>query len=124
MAKVKYSLKALETSKKIAEGCINCKRCMKECVMMNDFEQSPQDIFGAFLRDEYINPIIPYSCTLCNKCTIVCPKNLEISKAFMIMRESIIEANGGKSPLKGHNAVYMHQLLSFGFMKIFTIRRR
>ncbi|MCJ7690419.1 MAG: 4Fe-4S dicluster domain-containing protein [Clostridiaceae bacterium] len=123
MVKIKYSFKALEISKEIANGCTNCKKCMQECVMMNDFEESPQDIFGAFLKDEYINPIIPYSCSLCNKCTTVCPKNLEIPKAFMGMRESIIEANGGKSHLKGHNAVYMHQLLSFGFMKTFTIRR-
>ena len=97
---------------------------MKKCVMMKDFGDSPRDIFGAFLKEEYINPIIPYSCNLCNLCTIVCPENLKIPKAFMSMRESIIEANGGKSPLKGHNSVYMHQRLSFGFMNIFTTRRR
>jgi len=124
MVKPKYNLKTLEISKEIANNCTSCKLCMKECVMMNDFADSPQDIFGGFLKDEYMNPIIPYSCNLCNKCTIVCPKSLRISKAFMGMRESIIEASGGKSPLKGHKAVYMHQLLSFGFMKIFTIRRK
>ena len=124
MVKSKYSSKTLEISKEIANGCTSCKICMKECVMMNDFGESPQDIFGTFLKDEYINSIIPYSCNLCNKCSTVCPRNLTMPKAFMAMRESIIEANGGKSHLKGHKAVYMHQLLSLGFMKIFTIRRR
>ena len=124
MVKPMYSSKAMEISKEIANGCTNCKMCMKECVMMKDFGDSPQDIFRSFLKDEYIDSIIPYSCNLCNKCTTVCPKNLKMPKAFMGMRESIIDANGGNSPLKGHKAVYMHQLLSLGFMKIFTIRRK
>jgi Heterodisulfide reductase, subunit C len=124
MKKPKYSSETLEISKEIANSCIMCKKCMKECVMMNDFGESPKDIFKVFLKDEAINPMIPYSCNLCNKCTIVCPKNLKIPEAFMGIREAMIEANGGKSILKGHNAVNIHQLLSFGFINIFTTRRR
>lgn len=124
MKKPKYSSETLEISKEIVNSCTKCMKCMNDCVMMNDFGKSPKDIFGAFIKDEDIKPIIPYSCNLCDKCTTVCPKNLKIPKAFMGMRESIIETNDGKSPLKGHNSVYMHQLLGFGFMNIFTIRRR
>jgi glutamate synthase (NADPH) small chain len=124
MIKPKYSLKTLEISKEIVIRCTKCKKCMKKCVMLKEFGDSPQDIFKAFLREEDINPMIPYSCNLCNLCTIVCPKNLKIPKAFMSMRESIIKSNGGKSPLKGHKSVYIHQVLSFGFMKIFTTRGR
>lgn len=120
----KYSEKILDISKEIVSRCNRCKKCMKECVMMNDFGECPQDIFKAFLKNGDIEPIIPYSCTLCNKCTMVCPKNLKMPEAFMGMRESIIKGNGGKSPLKSHRAVYMHQLLGLGFMNIFTTRRK
>jgi len=124
MKNPKYSSEVLELSKEIAESCIKCKKCMNECVMMNDFGDSPQEIFGALIKEGDMNPIIPYSCNLCNKCTKVCPKKLKITEAFIGIREAIIEANDGKSILKGHKAVNMHQLLSFGFMDIFTIRRR
>lgn len=124
MIKPKYNLKTLEISKEIASNCTKCKKCMKECVMMNDFGESPQDIFTTFLENKHIDPIIPYSCNLCNKCTIVCPKKLKISKAFMSIRESIVEGNKGKSPLNGHFAVYIHQLLNFKLRNIFTTRRR
>jgi heterodisulfide reductase subunit C len=124
MKKPEYSEKTLNISKEIVNNCNRCKKCMKECVMMNDFGECPQDIFEAFLKDRDIHPIIPYSCTLCNRCTMLCPKSLEIAKAFMGMRESIINANGGKSPLKSHRAVYIHQLLGLGLMNIFTTRRK
>lgn len=124
MKKPDYSEKTLEISKEIAGSCNRCKKCMKECVMMNEFGECPQDIFEAFLKNGNIDPIIPYSCTLCNRCTMICPKTLQIPKAFMGMRESITKVNGGKSPLRGHRAVYLHQLFGLGFMNIFTTRRK
>jgi hypothetical protein len=36
----------------------------------------------------------------------------------MDIREEIVNKNNGKSPIKGHAAVYMHQTLSFS--KIFN----
>lgn len=113
-----------ELLNEIVSNCTRCKKCMKECVMMNDFGEFPQDIFITFLEKKHIDAIIPYSCNLCNKCTMVCPKNLRISEAFMNVRESIIKDNKGKSPLKGHFAVYIHQFLSFKLKNIFTTRRR
>ncbi len=124
MKKSDYSEETLDISKEIVNSCNSCKKCMRECVMMNEFGECPQDIFQGFLRDGEIDPIIPYSCTLCNRCTMICPMNLEMPKAFMGMRESIIRSNGGKSPLKSHRAVYVHQLLGLGLMNIFTTRRK
>ncbi|MFL0245662.1 4Fe-4S dicluster domain-containing protein [Candidatus Clostridium stratigraminis] len=123
MKKPKYDQETLECINEIANNCTSCKKCMRECIMLNDFGNSPSDIFKGFLQEEEIKPIIPYSCTMCNKCRIVCPKKLDIPKGFMKLREAIIKSNGGRTALKGHKAVYVHQLLSCGFLKIFTTRR-
>lgn len=123
MKKPSYDRETLELIKEIANSCNGCKKCMKECIMLNDFGNSPSEIFKAFLQEDDIKPIIPYSCTMCNKCKMVCPEKLNIPKGFMNIREAIIKANGGKSTLKGHKAVYVHQLLSCGFLNIFTTRR-
>lgn len=123
MRRPKYNSDTLKLLENIANGCTGCRKCMKECIMMNDFGENPKDIFKELLENEEINQIVPYSCTMCNKCTTVCPEKLNMPKGFMKIREAIIKSNGGKSTLKGHKAVYMHQLLSCGFLNIFTTRR-
>lgn len=124
MNSVNYDESVISISKEIAAKCIRCKKCMNECQMLSDLNKCPQDIFKSFLESCSISPIIPYSCSLCGSCSMVCPEKLKISQAFMGMRESMAAACGGKSPLKGHKGVEMHQILSFGFLNIFTTRRK
>jgi glutamate synthase (NADPH) small chain len=124
MNSLNYNENTIKISKEIADKCVRCKKCMNECLMLSSLNRSPQDIFKSFLESNSIEPIIPYSCSLCGRCSMVCPEKLEIPKAFMGMRESMAAACGGKSPLKGHKAVEMHQMLSFGFLNIFTTRRK
>jgi len=113
-----------EDAKKEASRCLSCecKLCMKECVMLNEFCECPKEIFEKVIATGEIDPIIPYSCNMCNQCTLECPKDFKISSSFMDMRLEMIKANKGKSPMKGHKAIEMHQLL--GFSKIFNIVRR
>ena len=102
-----------------ASRCLacECKHCMQECEMLNDFADCPKDIFAEILRTGEIDPLIPYSCNVCNQCTIVCPKEFKLSENFMAMRVEMVKANNGKSPIAGHKAIEMHQLLAFS--KIF-----
>lgn len=105
-----------------ASRCLKCecKLCMSECIMMNDYGNCPEDIFQTFLEKGTIQPIIPYSCNMCGNCTHVCPNKFRIQDVFMGMRKDFIKENNGKSPMKGHKAIAMHQML--GFSKFFCTK--
>lgn len=109
-----------EQAKNEASRCLKCecKLCMKECEMLGDFCECPKDLFERVLETGEIEPIIPYSCNMCSQCTLACPKDFEMKDRFMDIRKEMIKANNGKSPMKGHNAIEMHQLL--GFSKLFN----
>lgn len=111
-------------AKQEAGRCLECecKLCMDECLMMNDFGECPQDIFGEFLAKDGIEPIVPYSCNVCGGCSHVCPNDYPIGETFMAMRKDFILANDGKSPMEGHKAIEMHQKL--GFSKLFTTKAK
>lgn len=103
-----------------ASRCLvcECKHCMKECIMLNDYCECPKDLFENIIATGEVDPEIPYSCNMCNQCTIVCPKDFKISARFFDIRKKMVEANHGKSPIKGHNAIEVHQAL--GFSKLFN----
>lgn len=99
-----------------------CKLCMKECVMMNDFGTCPKDMMERFVEGQEVDPLLVYSCNGCDNCTIVCPHELPMKKIFIGARKDFVKSNNGESPMKGHGAIKMHQLL--GFSKLFTTKRR
>ncbi|MBT9157620.1 MAG: NADPH-Fe(3+) oxidoreductase subunit beta [Firmicutes bacterium] len=107
-----------------AQRCLHCecKKCMIECLMLNDFTRCPGELFGSFLGKGDIEPIVPYSCNMCNQCTLVCPEEYKMADIFAGMRKDMVKANHGKSPIKGHGAIDIHQKLSFS--KMFTIKRK
>ncbi|WP_166667986.1 FAD-dependent oxidoreductase [Orenia marismortui] len=112
-----------ELAEKEAERCLQCecRLCMGECVMLNDFCHSPKDLFAEVMTTGDIDPLIPYSCNMCSQCTIVCPNDFKIKDKFMKMRKEMVKNNNGKSPIKGHGAIEMHQFL--GFSKLFNIAK-
>lgn len=103
-----------------ASRCLvcECKLCMKECEMLNDFCECPKDLFENILRTDEVDPLIPFSCNMCSQCTLACPKDFAMKDRFMEIRKEMVKANDGKSPMKGHNAIEMHQFL--GFSKLFN----
>jgi Fe-S oxidoreductase len=107
------SQSVIENAKNIADDCTGCKLCMKQCVMLNNYCSSPKELFQEISSSEKVNSSIPYSCSMCNKCTMVCPKDLKLGEAFMGMRDDIVSKNKGKSPMKGHAAIENHQMFSF-----------
>ncbi len=95
-----------------------CKKCMVECIMLNDFTGYPGELFEKFLETGEMDPKICYSCNMCDQCTIVCPEEYKFAELFGAIRKDMVKANGGNSPMPGHKAINMHQLL--GFSKLFT----
>ncbi|WP_413112010.1 FAD-dependent oxidoreductase [Thaumasiovibrio sp. DFM-14] len=99
-----------------------CKLCMKECIMMNDFGDCPKTLFSDFTENKTMDPLLAYSCNACDQCTIACPKDYPMKEIFLGARADFVNANGGKSPMPGHKAIYMHQKL--GFSKLFTMAKK
>ncbi|MGL5202713.1 (Fe-S)-binding protein [Cetobacterium sp.] len=113
--------------KYIADNCLatsgkksSCKLCMKECPMMYRYTESPKELFSEYLEKGYANmdPKIAFSCNLCDQCKLVCPKKLDLKSSFQDLRNEYSKDNGGKSPLKGHKGVQVHQYL--GETKLFS----
>ncbi|MFP4431946.1 MAG: FAD-dependent oxidoreductase [Spirochaetaceae bacterium] len=106
-----------------AGRCLNCEclKCVKECVMLQDFTSCPKTLFEEILAQPTMttaDPKIAYSCNMCSQCTLACPKSLDMQGVFGEMRKAYVTENRGKSPMKGHNVIYMHQKL--GFSKTFN----
>lgn len=107
-----------------ASRCLKCecKLCMRECVMMNDFGTCPKDMMEKIVEGQGMDQLLAYSCNACDNCTIVCPHELPMKKIFIGSRKDFVKANDGESPIKGHGAIKMHQLL--GFSKLFTMKKK
>lgn len=115
-----------EEAIKEANRCLQCecKLCMKECTMLNDYTDCPKTLFTEYDKKGYnkIDPKIAYSCNMCDQCTLKCPKSLDLKSCFSEIRSKYVKDNGGKSPMKGHKAVEIHQYL--GFSKLFNTLKK
>lgn len=105
-----------EQARQEASRCLacECKLCMKECEMLNDFAGCPGELFQNIVeKGGQVDPLIPFSCNMCLQCTLVCPKEFRMMDRFMDLRIRMVRDNNGKSPIKGHKAIDVHQALGF-----------
>ncbi len=94
-----------ETRQKIsqvAETCIRCRKCMKECIMLNRFAKNPKVLFTQYLEEgpENMDPHIAYSCNECSQCTLKCPKGLNLKAVFQSLKADYAAENEGIVPLE------------------------
>lgn len=99
-------------------GRPRCSRCLKVCQMLTDFQVTPKVHFSKMLKTGEVEPELPFSCNLCSDCTCVCPKDLNLQHAFQLLRQDLAKAHQGRSPIKGHRGIEMHQ--RFGFSPVFN----
>ncbi|WP_027631720.1 (Fe-S)-binding protein [Clostridium hydrogeniformans] len=113
MDKIKLSKDLIESINYSEKQCIDCKKCMKVCPMMKDFIESPKDFLGKVIKENTIDKNMAFSCMLCNRCTMECPKDIDFKDIFFNSREDIFKNN--KEALKelGYNTVRFHQKNSF-----------
>ncbi|MZQ75956.1 MAG: (Fe-S)-binding protein [Peptoclostridium sp.] len=95
--------------------CIDCKACMKNCPMLDEFCESPKELLGRIGRDDSQALELPFSCSLCQYCARVCPKDIDFSALFHPMRAHIVNSGSitSKPLAKGLSVVGNHQRLSF-----------
>lgn len=79
-----------------------CKLCMKECIMLNDYTEYPKSLFKKYLEEGYENldHMIAYSCNECSQCTLKCPKEFNMKGIFTALKEDYAEKNNGLVPLE------------------------
>lgn len=102
------------------EECINCKSCMKGCLMLHEFTDSPKNLL-LDLKAQKPNANISFSCATCNYCYTVCPVDISFEEIFK---------NGKKEHAKddkvlksfGYKAILFHQKNSFS--KLFTAKTK
>ena len=78
-----------------------CKLCMKECIMLNDFTECPKTLFREYLetgRSEKMDKVA-YSCNECSQCTLKCPNSFDLRENFRAMKADLALENDGIVPL-------------------------
>ncbi len=93
-----------EEAEKEADRCrqCECKLCMKECIMLNDYTDCPKTLLKEYLENglKNMDPMIAYSCNECSQCTIKCPNSFDLRSNFMAMKEVYAQENDGLVPLE------------------------
>lgn len=104
----------LEKSKRVAQACQGdaCAICVKECLMLQEYMQSPKNFFSEFLENQSIDKKVPFSCTQCGHCERVCPEDIKLYEVFDVMKKALQRKIKFKPVLISHFSVYFHQKMS------------
>jgi len=102
------------------ENCIDCKLCMKGCLMLDEFTTSPKNLLLDFKENKPTSNI-SFSCATCDYCFSVCPKEISFKEVF---KEAKIEHAKDDKVLKsfGYKSILFHQKNSFS--KMFTAKTK
>ncbi len=86
-----------EEAEREADRCrqCECRLCMKECIMLNEFTDCPKTLFKEYLEKGYekMDQMIAYSCNECRQCTLKCPKEFDLRSNFMAIKEAYAKDN-------------------------------
>ena len=103
-----------EEALKEADRCrqCECKLCMKECIMLNDYTDCPKALFREYLEKGYekMDNMIAYSCNECSQCTIKCPKDLDLKSNFRALKAAFAADNEGLVPLDALHSAEAFQI--------------
>jgi uncharacterized membrane protein YdjX (TVP38/TMEM64 family)/Fe-S oxidoreductase len=80
-----------------SEKCIECKLCRKECLFLQKYG-SPKRIADSFNPASPKDRLMPYECSLCGLCAVVCPVGINPAHMFLEMRRAAVSAGNGDLP--------------------------
>lgn len=82
----------LPKTQDIADLCIECKECM-DCIYLQTFNMnSPKDLANDMLYGRYYaRPDIPYLCTMCGRCSAICPEGCDPCGMIQELRAGMVE---------------------------------
>ena len=92
-----------EEAAREADRCrqCECRLCMKECIMLNEFTHCPKTLFREYLEKgiEQMDKMIAYSCNECKQCTLKCPHEFDLRSIFTALKSEYAHSYGGIAPL-------------------------
>lgn len=94
-------IREVEELKEIAEFCVECKLCVKECRFLGGICENPKQLLDRFEVNFKEEPRVAYCCSLCDLCESVCPSELNIGNIYLQLRQQMVEE--GLGPLPAHN---------------------
>lgn len=105
-----------------AEKCSNCGVCTAGCPLYAHTGIMPGDLLLKMAAEGKINPILPYSCTLCGYCRHICPKEVKIDQLMQELRRQAVTEKGVLPTGINYRPVKSHQKYSFSplFSATFT----
>lgn len=85
----------LEKLSDLSNRCINCLLCVQVCPILGD-NILPTNTYPQMIVNMFKDPTIlkftadiVYQCLLCDECRVVCPRNIETTKAVLTIRRII-----------------------------------
>lgn len=76
------------------DDCIKCKRCTRNCPSAKHGGIIPDSVVAEVSEGTYEGD--PWTCLMCHKCSMVCPKDIDIAELIRELR--YIEASQGNVP--------------------------
>ena len=86
--------------------------------MLDEFCDTPKQLLEDMRDSKEVDVIVPYSCALCNYCTQVCPKDVDLKDVFFKLKTYIVDLENTPPKELGYNTVKSHQNNSFS--KLFS----
>lgn len=97
---------------KCLNSCVDCKKCMKNCPMMDQYSSSPRNLLEG-LNDGELLESAAYACCQCGYCEAVCPTGTPLMQVFKSIRRESQDKKNFFDIGKGSLVVGFHQRNSF-----------
>lgn len=102
-------IKNIKVASEIADACIGCKKCMKNCPMLSTYCKSPTTLFKEIKKTEEVDRKLVFSCTGCDYCSHVCPRNLDIKKFCYEIKTQCVEEDALLNKAGHFNVINFHK---------------
>lgn len=76
------------------ENCIQCKKCTRNCPSAKHNGIVPNEVVLEVREGIYSGD--PWTCLMCHRCSMVCPKDIEVAELILEMRN--FEVRNGNVP--------------------------
>lgn len=85
----------MNETEKILESCDSCGACVRSCMFLGHYCDSPRELARRFTRNPLENIDIPFSCFLCGLCKRVCHLKLGPGDMFLEIRQRLFRNEEG-----------------------------
>lgn len=102
-------IRNIKIASEIADGCIGCNDCMKNCPMLSTYCESPSTLFKEIREKEMVDRKLVFSCTGCDYCNHVCPKNLNIKQFCYDIKNQCVEEDTLLNKAGHFNVINFHK---------------